>query len=381
MSGQQMKIWDPKTLSAHLAARGVSPRGVQSVRDNGITGEMLLDFCEEDIHDAFSVFKDRFIVRKTIREFKSFTKPTGMHNSQILQANALSLGQANNTARPVVSKTFTASSPQPKSPAHTYQAPANVSHPRTYSTFQAPYSQHNLQHNQPKKETFQLTRPSEVKLENVSKPGCSSASSGSSFSSHSDVHSFPKPVRSPLMHHVVSSSVEERVPRPDTVIIPTGEPITNISQNQVVRSLNIITAEEKQRIKRYSAEALLERKSIRSKPNEAQHLGSLAIRNAAQVAQIWDNPPVLREIPNEKRETFVNSLLAFAPQLADTIDMVWVRLREALQNRRKYLSDKETGKRQTKAYRSNPYEKRKSNSPILLKVTEAGSLIDLTETK
>lgn len=376
-----MKFWDPKTLSAHLAVRGVSPRGVQSIRDNGITGEMLLEFCEEDIHDAFSVFKDRFIVRKTIRECKSLSKPTGMHNPQILQSNALSVGQGNNTTKPVVSKTFTASSPQPNSSAHSYQVSANVNHPRAYSTFQPPYSQQNLHHNQPKKETFQMPRASEVKLENVPKLGCSNASSGSSFSSHSDVHSFPKPVRSPLMHHVVSSSVEERVPRSDTVIIPTGEPITNVSQNQVVRSLNIITAEEKQRIKRYSAEALLEKKSIRSKPNEAQHLGSLAIRNAAQVAQIWDNPPVLREIPNDKREVFVKSLLAFAPQLADTIDMVWVRLREALQNRRKYLSDKETGKRQTKACRSNPYEKRKSNSPVLLKVTEAGSLIDLTETK
>jgi hypothetical protein len=235
------------------------------------------------------------------------------------------------------------------------------------------------------KEPFQMMQSHEIKVENTNKIGysCPMANSGPLLSSHMDVQSFPSnsQVKSPLMHHVVSSSVEERVSRPQKDIIPIGEPIPNISQKQVVRSLKTITVEEKQRIRRFSADALLEKKSIRSKPNEAQYLGSLAIRNAAQVAQIWDNPPILRRISGETKEQFMKSLLAFAPQLADRMDMVWIRLHEAIQNRRKYLSNKETGKRQTKSQQPNPYDRRASNSPILMKVTETRPMIDLTDMK
>lgn len=364
--------------------------GTSNSSDNGISGEMLLEFCEEDIHDAFSIFKDRFIVRKTIREHKQklLNKPTGLQHQQLFQENASTLTQGDNPVKLATNKTIAPSASQSTSPPSASQSTSpfhsthtSVAYPRVPTIHHLHYPQQHSRHNQSIKEPFQLLRSHEIKVENVSKPGYSCSNSGSLPSSHMDVQPFPSPVKSPLMHHVVSSSVEERVSRPETVIVPTGEPIMNISQNQVVRSLNIITVEEKQRIRRFSADALLEKKCIRSKPNEAQHLGSLAIRNAAQVAQIWDNPPVLREISGEKKEQFVKSLLSFAPQLADRMDMVWIRLREALQNRRKYLSDKETGKRQTKTQRPSPYEKRTPNSPILLKVTEAGPMIDLTDIK
>lgn len=184
------------------------------------------------------------------------------------------------------------------------------------------------------------------------------------------------------MHHVVSSSVEDRLSgvRSETGPGPGGESVQTVPQNQIVRCPNVnITIEEKQRIKRYNADELLDKKCIRSKPNEAQHLGSLAIRNAAQSAQIWDNPPVMREISEAKKDLFVKSLLAFAPQLSERMDTVWIRLREALQNRRKYLLDKESGKRQTKLQRTSPYEKKNESRPTLMKVKEPRTLIDLTD--
>lgn len=331
--------------------------------DNGINGEMLVEFCEEDIHDAFSVFKDRFIIRKMLREHKS---QTGIHDKVFSQTTSSSCKNQRDTAIKLPTKA----------------PPRNPQHSTVPSTNQLHKSQHQLLFNQLRREHPRIPTSPEIKLESIPRPGYSCATgSGVSHSSQPEVQSFPPPVRSPLMHHVVSSSVEDRLSgaRSETVPGPMGESAQIASQNQIVRSSNInITVEEKQRIKKYKADALLEKKCIRSKPNEAQHLGSLAIRNAAQAAQIWDNPPVMREISVAKKDQFIRSLLAFAPQLSERMDTVWIRLREALQNRRKYLLDKESGKRQTKSQRSGPYDKNESK-PTLMKVKEPRTLIDLTD--
>ena len=34
-----------------------------------VSGEMLIEFCEEDIKDVFTEFKDRFLIRKFLRDF------------------------------------------------------------------------------------------------------------------------------------------------------------------------------------------------------------------------------------------------------------------------------------------------------------------------
>lgn len=65
-----------KELSLYLASKGLSETGQKSITDNEITGQMLLEFCEEDIQDAFSVFKDRFTIRKALREQKSADSQT-----------------------------------------------------------------------------------------------------------------------------------------------------------------------------------------------------------------------------------------------------------------------------------------------------------------
>lgn len=349
--------------------------------DNGINGEMLVEFCEEDIHDAFSVFKDRFIIRKMLREHKS---QTGIHDKVFSQTTSSSCKNQRDTAIKLPTKA------PPRNPQHSVSptrishvcANVNAGHSTVPSTNQLHKSQHQLLFNQLRREHPRIPTSPEIKLESIPRPGYSCATgSGVSHSSQPEVQSFPPPVRSPLMHHVVSSSVEDRLSgaRSETVPGPMGESAQIASQNQIVRSSNInITVEEKQRIKKYKADALLEKKCIRSKPNEAQHLGSLAIRNAAQAAQIWDNPPVMREISVAKKDQFIRSLLAFAPQLSERMDTVWIRLREALQNRRKYLLDKESGKRQTKSQRSGPYDKNESK-PTLMKVKEPRTLIDLTD--
>lgn len=347
---------------------------------------MLLEFCEEDIHDAFSLFKDRFIIRKLIREHKSPTKPIETHNQHMSRATSSKKQTCINLTK--ATKVSTGSTVHSYSPGQVLNSCADVSqrHSVVPIAYQPDYSQQQSYPSQVRKESLKLSTGPRVtvKLENVSRNGYSCTGEGPTHSTQSEAQGFPPPVRSPLMHHVVSSSVEDTVSKHDSGMGPQREAALNSSQNQIVRSLNIITMEEKQRIKKYAAEALLEKKCIRSKPNEAQHLGSLAIRNAAQSAQIWDNPPVLKEIPLAKKEQFIKSLIAFAPQLSERMDTVWIRLREALQNRRKYLSDKETGKRQNKAKRVPPYAgsgRGDQVSPALLTAKEPGPFIDLTDAK
>lgn len=381
MPGLQINILDPNMLSSHLTTRGISHGGAQSIRDNGITGEMLVEFCEEDIHDAFSVFKDRFIIRKMIREHKS---QSGIHDKQLSQTSLSCKKQRDTAIKPqtIAPSRNTMHSVSPSRVSHAC-ANVNVGYSKVPSKNQLQNPQHSLLFNQSRKEHPRMPTSPEIKLETNSRPGYSyPAGSGASHSSQPEVQAFPPPVRSPLMHHVVSSSVEDRLSgvRSETGPGPGGESVQTVPQNQIVRCPNVnITVEEKQRIKRYNADELLDKKCIRSKPNEAQHLGSLAIRNAAQSAQIWDNPPVMREISEAKKDLFVKSLLAFAPQLSERMDTVWIRLREALQNRRKYLLDKESGKRQTKLQRTSPYEKKNESRPTLMKVKEPRTLIDLTD--
>ncbi|KAJ8298789.1 hypothetical protein KUTeg_022849 [Tegillarca granosa] len=105
--------------------------------------------------------------------------------------------------------------------------------------------------------------------------------------------------------------------------------------------MNLVTST----ISQFTPDQLLEKKSVRGRPSEAQRLGTVLIRNAAQSAKIWNSAPLLKDIPYDQKETFMKYVLASAPQLGSHTELVWTRLREALQNRRKYLLDKECGKR------------------------------------
>jgi len=115
---------------------------------------------------------------------------------------------------------------------------------------------------------------------------------------------------------------------------PSGDSSTSFNLSPVTSSIS-----------RFSAEELLAKKGIRGRPTEAQRLGTVLIRNSAQSIKIWDAPPQMKDISDAERNAFMKYIVTSAPQLAGYIDLVWTRLREALQNRRKYLLDKEIGRR------------------------------------
>ncbi|XP_069486739.1 uncharacterized protein KIAA1958 homolog isoform X3 [Ambystoma mexicanum] len=95
----------------------------------------------------------------------------------------------------------------------------------------------------------------------------------------------------------------------------------------------------------YTAEEMLQKKKLRGKPNKAQSLFHGVIRHAAEAAQIWKDAPQMIEIPDGKKEAFFQVIGRVAPQLMSRKREVWQRLGQHLQNRRKYLMDKEKGKR------------------------------------
>ena len=95
----------------------------------------------------------------------------------------------------------------------------------------------------------------------------------------------------------------------------------------------------------YSVDEMLAKKQRWCKASSAQLFFTTLIRDAAAVANIWENPPLLSELTQNQRDIFFTKVFERAPLLVPKQRDVWKRLGECLQNRRKYLLDKQTGKR------------------------------------
>ena len=102
-------------------------------------------------------------------------------------------------------------------------------------------------------------------------------------------------------------------------------------------------------LKDFTAEELLKKKMLQGKTNLAQRLFSGLIKDAAMVAHIWQKCIKLSDISDSKRSAFYKVLDEQAPQLSDRHIEVWTRLGYQLQYRRKYMLDKEAGRRKPKA--------------------------------
>ncbi|XP_071096751.1 uncharacterized protein [Haliotis cracherodii] len=102
-------------------------------------------------------------------------------------------------------------------------------------------------------------------------------------------------------------------------------------------------------IAQYTGEELLTKKSKQGKPSEPQRLGQQVIRESAMMAKLWqDVPQSIRAISEHQKKVFYQCAFTLAPNLVPFRDMLWRRLGEALQNRRKYVRDRRLGKRPTK---------------------------------
>lgn len=361
---------------------------------------MLLDFCEEDVKDAFTIFKDRFLIRKLLREIRSTSQTTqsqpdnvgssvDLSQSSVSGSNKRTHGdtvEATELSKRVkISENNFIKSNFHKSQTHNQQLDLSRNQNHTASSFmptivsvrganQTYFQQSSLADDGSKR--------TPVKQENIGyrfNRQCSNATSVSSStkltpvmskyvdmapSDRRNLESLKRP--SPISNERISSSksetIEIDVDDASDVSGNVSSSIDNVSANAIDFSLyyggyESVKADEgpndflivSSTISQYSADELLEKKVVRTKPTEAQRLGHILIRNAAQSAKIWNTAPLLKDIPEDQKEMFFNFVFAAAPQLRKKPDLVWCRIREALQNRRKYLMDKETGKRYPKS--------------------------------
>lgn len=95
--------------------------------------------------------------------------------------------------------------------------------------------------------------------------------------------------------------------------------------------------------RKYTADELLEKKSVRGKPSSAQLHFHTLIRDVATYTSIWKDAPSLAEIPYVQKIQYLEAIEQTLPQLCGRRKELWRRLGECLQNRRRYLKNK-TGK-------------------------------------
>lgn len=396
---------------------------------------MLLEFCEEDIQDAFSVFKDRFIIRKVLREQKSLDSSNHPPaNNSVVFPPSKSSPELHYThqRRPASPEPYTLR----KSPQYTATRTGLPSPSFTVSRNSNPSANQNSIHAQDHGDTRQTRgvislvnteteRVVPVQIHpNISNshPPASPTSSRSVSRRHSNE----------LMNAKVSSTDEARVLKHkekveessanvyDSAIDAlvslsnkhTGVSETNAPRTPDSQGLNLCVDKsgatspqqnynERQstssetslpsassiyglnydctyawnvmsnKVKSFSAEELLSKRNRFGKPSEGQRLGGILIRNAAHAAGLWSDAPCLHEISLPQKKDFFKFIVSVAPQLANSQNVLFIRLREALQNRRKYLLDKKLGKVQAR--------RRRGPSDVGIEISDSGSFIDLSD--
>ncbi|KAL3841764.1 hypothetical protein ACJMK2_019866 [Sinanodonta woodiana] len=415
-------------LSDLLRQEGVSSTGVSSITDNNVTGRMLLDFCEDDIKDLFTVFKDRFLVRKLVRESKTQALPSGLKGPASF-ANTLQHNQSTTykfSPPPSSQVSLTDAKLRGSSPgSQRITSPQNLNpifqrhDDRVYSEGNPWPNVNNLQRQVPINSPVvqrQVTSPIPTNFISRSESGLVSTPivmqqiSHRSTADSTEVMNFKiskveslqdsVPVKNERAVVILDDDFPKRPPFPSSPVTVSStsaigpspdcaktqldyqskitneeehgtsyNTFTNSNQNQESNSgrpSKVLSMEERRAaitevefmaigssIKQYTAEELLGKKSLRGKPSDAQRLGQVLMRNAAQAAKFWDTAPLLKDIPNYQKEMFSRYVVAAAPQLADYHEVIWAKLRVCLQNRRKYLLDKEVGKRNSKRVQSS----------------------------
>ncbi|XP_060072419.1 uncharacterized protein LOC132552275 [Ylistrum balloti] len=438
-------------LASFLKSKGISPEGIDSVRGNGISGDMFMQFCEEDIRDAFTVFKDRFTVRKVIRELKlgQPVKPSTQSPHSAAQSVTQSSRPSQQPPRVSEQRTLYQNNSDQHRPFSSPNASMKSLHDRqlfmpptetSRSSFGSGGSQSINMSSRLQNDSYSSggvkrrlsidhikREPPETRTDNTSGV-CIDLRPKSQEQKQEQSPVFP--YGSPqLMNATVSSTEEELrtkgnkssplhkqgpgIPYPVclTQVIPSSSPAQSQHSPTVKAETSqqmMPMADEKHHgqqsqsqqampnphrydesgafmlslvsssISRFSGEELLGKKPVRGRPTEAQRLGTVLIRNAAQSVRIWDSAPLWKDITHEKRDGFMQYVISTAPQLAAYSELVWNRLREALQNRRKYLLDKETGRRVLKSSPLLNHVKDDSAIPSI-NIADVRSLIDLTE--
>ncbi|KAK3590286.1 hypothetical protein CHS0354_039175 [Potamilus streckersoni] len=428
-------------LSDLLRHEGVSSTGVTSITENNVTGRMLLDFCEEDIKDLFTVFKDRFLVRKLVRESKTQTSPSGLKGPASF-TNTLQHNQsATYRFSPPSSSQVSLNDAKLRGPSPGSQrlsSPPTVSpvfqrhDDRVYSEGNPWPNVNNLQRQHSPVVQRQVTSPIPTNFISRSESGLVSTPIVLQQISHrptadstevmnfkiSKVESLQEsvPVKTETAVVILDDDSPKRPPFPSSPVTVSStsaigpspdcakpqldyqskitneehgtsqNTFTNSNQNQELKSerpSKVLSMEERRAaitevefmaigssIKQYTAEELLGKKSLRGKPSDAQRLGQVLMRNAAQAAKFWDTAPLLKDIPNHQKEMFSRYVVAAAPQLADYHEVIWAKLRVCLQNRRKYLLDKEIGKRNSKRVQSSFTEDHADDTSQFVDLTE-----------
>lgn len=398
-----------------LANLGVSRGGLDSVWEKEVTGSMLCEFCEEDIRDVFTEFKDRFLIRKLLRDL--FDKAQSRHKPATLPQSDSHHGQIRPSEGHDRSPTYSSQTNVLSGLAECYAdlAQAAIAH-RNASSDSASRHPSTNQPSSPLKRSSQQSLQShdvvEINDEEDSvallvdkKPHLDEiqsvrtipshehsleSSAGKSTGQHSVHDSFAPKQLSPFavfvnkpeltsvfgsafshFHAAFGNADEQRqtrashLPQTDQALClkktvgpahvrnDTPSPATQPSSTtpdsfifQESKHLDLAsTTAMSQLATKYSAPDILSKKAQRSRPSGAQKLGSVLIRNAAQQADLWETAPCLRSIAQFQKQCFLSYVYSIAPQLKEYEQLLWQRLSETLQNRRKYLLDKKLGKR------------------------------------
>lgn len=263
-----------------------------------MTGDMLIEFCEADIQDVFMQFSDRFKIRKLMH---SFPKPA-QEDSQSEPIPATCPLQISNVLshsylEDHVKSEFTFDNVQTSAKiVSSSMSPSTVVSPHATSPSN-PFSSHN----RPSSSCYTAITLSDDDQEDMRE-------ASSNLNRYGDSSC---PIRGPA-----------------SAIMPSGDNIQLLACT-------------------YSTTELLARKEHRGKPTDAQKLGQIILRDCARMVDIWESPPLVNTISLEKREQFFQQINQIAPQLMAAKHEVWLRLREALQNRRNYLLAKQERKKRS----------------------------------
>ena len=175
------------------------------------------------------------------------------------------------------------------------------------------------------------------------------------------------------IRQLIKSKPEANNSSRDEIYIPQKEPILGgqLSQTSVDKELRPDVSPCQ-----YTAEEMLEKKQLRGKPTEAQSFFHTLIRDAASFVHIWKKAYRLSEIKESKKDMFLKTVFDQAPQLKCKARDVWQRLGAQLQNRRKYIRDCESGKRNTKQGLNKNKEREQINQGIQLQSGQPVNIVN-----
>lgn len=99
----------------------------------------------------------------------------------------------------------------------------------------------------------------------------------------------------------------------------------------------------------YNVMDMFRTKERRGTPSKEQKFFQSLLRDAASSCGLWKRPPRMSQISAKRKELFFKTILEACPDLTSYKKEVWAKLRACLQNRRKYIHDRDAGKRKLKS--------------------------------